>query len=94
MTESKWIKWPTEPGFYWFFGYVYGVENAKKLGARPELQPVKAVQGYSALVVHYWADFLHRDQVTGVFLPMQPPHVPDLDDMLSYAEYIGLDMSA
>lgn len=69
---SQWVKeWPTEPGWYWFYGLRYSREQ-------PELNPVqvwRAGDGNNAYVVR--GSFLYKSEgAEGVWQPMALPDLP------------------
>ena len=72
----NWITWPTEPGFYWFYGFLYKSMDV------PELQPMRVIRAADGqLIVHYWAAFAYSQETKGLFLKMDVPGTPDLTEV-------------
>ncbi len=77
MSKEQWIDWPTEPGRYWFYGYVH-YESAKAYKADPELIAVKVAKTGQGDLVVYSSRFLYKNQAYGKFLPLsEPEYLPE-----------------
>lgn len=71
---TKWTeKWPTEPGWYWFWGRGSG-------DALPSLYPVK-VHEPGGIVNVPDGPFMYESQSEGMWCPAAVPELPELPTM-------------
>lgn len=66
MTWTKEI--PTQDGYYWFFGYVFGKERDSD---KPKLEMVEV--RFSLLIAHN--TFLSSNDIKGIFFPVVLPPI-------------------
>ena len=83
---SGWIDWPTEPGYYWFYGWPSGDTDL----------PVQLVTGRAAsgalnrngtrdLHVTARGHFAYKSEAVGKWLPLSEPELPDLTEDPTHA---------
>ena len=69
-------EWPTDPGWYWFYGYRFGRDDDKD---KPELLPVQVwrIANGVAWVVGGRGHFMYQGEgTTGLWLPLSEPEAP------------------
>jgi len=81
MPETKPVwskKWPTEEGFYWFYGYPYGQNQLDD----PEWMFVKVrTIGNSSFIYIANGQFLYKSEgAVGFFTPVKLPVLPSLEE--------------
>lgn len=71
MEEREWsAEWPTKPGWYWFFGYLYGGETR-------EYAPVQVFKVSNGVVRTVNGNFMYRSEGhLGLFIPAIVPSPP------------------
>lgn len=76
MGTNAWSsEWPTEPGWYWFYGN-YAGERAS--GMKPMLRPMEARQISNGIMYIGWGTFLYKHEFgTAQFLPLTEPQPPE-----------------
>ena len=68
------VTWPTEPGYYWFWGYCYGKDRGK------ELVLCKVGQIANGLMVSANGHFIFKQKVEEpMFIPATLPELPEGD---------------
>ena len=70
-------EWPTEPGFYWFFGWQWDKEPGKR---PPKWSVVQVIEG-----IRYVSNshFMYKaESHPGKWHPILQPSEPDLMDLL------------
>jgi hypothetical protein len=73
MTE--WTKiWPTEPGWYWFYGWPF--DGEKKSGREPELNAILVWE--NGTLVRGSAFWYKSDGGEGLFCKMDTPKLPNV----------------
>lgn len=75
MPKPAWSEeWPTEPGWYWFYGWMtaYGKQNFPRT-----LYPVQAKVGLHGIHLVTGCDFIYRSDAEGWWLPLVPPELPE-----------------
>jgi hypothetical protein len=79
LQGQSWVDWPTEPGFYWFYGWTH-VSFARKIGGKPELMVVGARKiAQDKILVHGNGEIFYDGHAHGKFLPLDPPLQPELE---------------
>lgn len=75
---KEWTKeWPTEPGWYWFFGWPYSGE--KDSGREPELNTVEVIEIPNDLVFVRRGSFWYKsDGGEGLFRKATVPPLPNV----------------
>lgn len=75
--KSLWSKeWPTEPGYYWFYGYL----NPGVIIQEPNLHLIHFP--YSKMIeVDYCISGIRKGEALGLWTPAFPPEVPDLSEL-------------
>jgi hypothetical protein len=75
MLVEKWIPWPTEPGYYWFYGWKFG-----QFDKNPKYHSVEAVlDGGGKLMVVGDGHFWHKEHgMCGLFAHAEQPEPPTL----------------
>jgi hypothetical protein len=73
--------WPTEPGWYWFYGFRFSFEcnwpNAMERIAKPELHVVQVIKGNNCTVYVCSGAFLYKDEgARGVWQRVLEPELP------------------
>lgn len=72
-TPSWSPEWPTEPGWYWFYGKRFRSSD------KDELHPVQVYGTASPDVKCYAAGsaFIYEESATGLWLPLETPELPE-----------------
>lgn len=78
MPEDSWVKWPSETGWYWFFGIRLGKRHEDD---KPELFPCKAINTRSEeLTVHKINEYFYQEEWEGSFIKAALPDVKEIDN--------------
>lgn len=75
LEVSAWqSEWPKEPGWYWFYGYLFGGEEKKIL------IPVEVFRGQNGMVYSARSHFMWSSEGTdGIWQRIEMPEIP-MDD--------------
>ncbi len=83
---SEWTRdWPTEPGWYWFYGWAYGrITRANGNPEAPRLEAAQVHQAGSGSGQHLMhirtGQFMYKSEgAIGLWLPMDVPELPELE---------------
>jgi len=81
MKKYEWsTEWPTEPGFYWFYGWPYKKE--KERGIKPELNSIKVSKISNGVMITRSGAFWFREEWggEGKFISAKMPALPDIEE--------------
>jgi len=76
MTVALWTySWPTEPGWYWYYGDPYSLQNEPR---HVYMRPVKASKGQNAMMFVTEGQFMYKSVAgpDGVWTKMNVPDDP------------------
>lgn len=87
MLEPLWSKeWPTEPGYYWFYGWLSRSRTHRDFVA-PKMYQAKIVQTYHDVKMRTFSyvidgNKLNEEYALGLWTPAFPPEAPDLSELM------------
>lgn len=81
VNNDKRVDWPTEPGFWWFYGYRYGkFDGNGEVCAKPELVLCRVDKIINGLMVTGDGQFFFESELEQAnFIPATMPELMEID---------------
>ncbi len=79
INNNQRVDWPTEPGYYWFYGYRYGKFDGNAC-AKPELVLCKVSKIVNGIMVTGDGQFFFESEAEQAnFIPATLPELMEID---------------
>ena len=76
MSEAWSREWPTEPGWYWFYGFPFG--KGRYGEQLPRLVPINVQRASNDWIYSAISHFLYKEEgAEGLWTPMVIPDLPN-----------------